>query len=79
MTFTLTLRRDWFRGIERVLCEKMLFDPDQQVAAFALPGTSRPEGFRAAQETGTLIQLGAAETTQYSVTTGLVAADGQER
>lgn len=49
----------------------ILFNADQQVAAFVLPGTSRPEGFLAAKEAGTLIQLGAGETKSFSVTTGI--------
>lgn len=50
----------------------ILHNPDQQVAAFALPGTSRPEGFHAAQKAGTLIMLKPQEKRQFSVTTGLV-------
>ncbi|MDI8799820.1 hypothetical protein MJM59_29255, partial [Salmonella enterica subsp. enterica serovar Montevideo] len=35
----------------------ILYNGDQQVAAFALPATCRPEGFLAAQRNGTLLQL----------------------
>ncbi|MCI1985901.1 MAG: aldose 1-epimerase family protein [Lactobacillus sp.] len=49
----------------------ILFNPDQQVAAFALPGTSTPEGKAAATKAGTLIMLQPLEKRQFSVTTGL--------
>ena len=49
----------------------ILVNPDQKVAAFVLPGTSRPEGFLAAQAAGTLITVGAGETKTFSVTTGI--------
>lgn len=55
-----------------VVTRWMLANPDQKVAAFALPGTSRPEGFLAAQRRGTLIELPAGETRRFTVTTGLV-------
>lgn len=53
----------------------ILHNPDQQVAAFALPGTSRPEGYLAAQKAGTLIELEPSETRSFTVTTGLLSAD----
>ncbi|MFD1672338.1 aldose 1-epimerase family protein [Agrilactobacillus yilanensis] len=49
----------------------ILYNPDQQVGAFVLPGTSRPEGFAAAKKAGTLIMLKAHETREFKVTTGL--------
>lgn len=49
----------------------VLYNADQQVAAFVLPGTSRPEGYLAAKETGTLIELAAGETRSFTVTTGI--------
>jgi len=49
----------------------ILHNPDQKVASFVLPGTSRPEGFIAAREVGTLIMLGAGESRSFTVTTGL--------
>ncbi|XCB30985.1 aldose 1-epimerase family protein [Arcanobacterium hippocoleae] len=49
----------------------ILFNEDQQVAAFVLPGTSRPEGFLAAKAAGTLIELAAGEMRRFSVTTGI--------
>ncbi|NLA29190.1 MAG: DUF4432 domain-containing protein, partial [Propionibacterium sp.] len=49
----------------------LLHNPDQKVAAFVLPGTSRPEGFLAAEQAGTLIQLGAGQTRTFHVRTGL--------
>lgn len=56
----------------------VLSNPDQQVAAFVLPATSRPEGRLAAQRRGTLIELPAGRSAHYSVTTGLVAAHEKE-
>ena len=49
----------------------ILHNPDQKVASFVLPGTSRPEGLIAAREAGTLIMLGAGESRSFTVTTGL--------
>mgnify|MGYP003362020046 CR=1 FL=1 len=49
----------------------LLYNADQQVAAFALPGTSTPEGKLAAKQAGTLINLKPLEKRQFSVTTGL--------
>lgn len=49
----------------------LLFNADQQVAAFALPGTSTPEGRAAAEKAGTLIQLKPGEKRSFTVTTGL--------
>ncbi|AKK02381.1 aldose 1-epimerase family protein [Corynebacterium epidermidicanis] len=49
----------------------VLHNPDQQVAAFVLPGTCRPEGFKAAQRAGTLVQLAAGQTREFHVRTGL--------
>ena len=49
----------------------ILHNPDQKVASFVLPGTSRPEGFIAAREAGALIMLGAGESRPFTVTTGL--------
>lgn len=49
----------------------ILYNADQQVAAFALPGTSTPEGKTAATQAGTLINLKPLEKRTFSVTTGL--------
>ena len=49
----------------------ILHNPDQKVAAFVLPGTSRPEGRLAAEAAGTLIKLEAGRTRRFVVTTGL--------
>lgn len=49
----------------------ILVNPDQKVAAFVLPGTSRPEGRLAAQAAGTLMELGPQQTRSFSVTTGI--------
>lgn len=48
----------------------ILYNGDQQVGAFVLPATCRPEGFLAAQQAGTLIMLPPGETRRFSVTTG---------
>ncbi|MEX3610824.1 aldose 1-epimerase family protein [Rothia sp. LK2588] len=52
----------------------ILHNPDQKVAAFVLPGTSRPEGFLAAEKAGTLIHLNAGEERTFEVETGLLRA-----
>ena len=50
----------------------ILYNGDQQVAAFVLPATCRPEGFLAAQNSGSLIQLASRETRHFRVTTGIL-------
>ncbi|QRZ61274.1 aldose 1-epimerase family protein [Rothia sp. ZJ932] len=57
----------------------ILHNPDQSVAAFALPGTSRPEGYLAAQKAGTLIELAPGETRHFTVTTGLLNEEEAQR
>ncbi|OOS00663.1 DUF4432 domain-containing protein [Canicola haemoglobinophilus] len=49
----------------------ILYNQDQQVAAFALPATCRPEGYLAAEKSGTLIMLEPHTTRSFSVLTGL--------
>ena len=49
----------------------LLHNPDQRVASFVLPGTSRPEGFLAAKAAGTLIELAPGATRSFSVSTGI--------
>ncbi|MCS4483925.1 aldose 1-epimerase family protein [Gleimia sp. 6138-11-ORH1] len=49
----------------------ILHNEDQKVAAFVLPGTSRPEGYKAAEACGMLIWLPAGESKHFSVTTGI--------
>lgn len=56
----------------------ILWNPDQQVAAFALPATCRPEGYLAAAANGTLIKLAPGQTRTFTVDTGVSAA-GQEQ
>lgn len=48
----------------------LLYNGDQQVAAFVLPATCRPEGFLAAEKAGTLLWLDAGAEKRFSVTTG---------
>ncbi|WP_217549147.1 aldose 1-epimerase family protein [Pantoea sp. GbtcB22] len=50
----------------------MLHNRDQQVAAYVLPSTCRPEGFKAAQRAGTLIELAPGEQRHFSVETGIL-------
>lgn len=50
----------------------LLHNRDQQVAAYVLPATCRPEGFNAAQRAGTLIALAPGEQRQFSVETGIL-------
>ncbi|TLV17803.1 DUF4432 family protein [Klebsiella indica] len=49
----------------------ILYNGDQQVAAFALPATCRPEGFLAARANGTLVSLAPQQTRTFTVTTGI--------
>ncbi|MCF1428641.1 MAG: aldose 1-epimerase family protein [Shewanella sp.] len=49
----------------------ILCNSDQQVAAFALPATCRPEGFLAAKASDTLVYLAAGEERSFSVRTGI--------
>ena len=49
----------------------ILYNGEQQVAAFALPATCRPEGYLAAQRNGTLIQVAPQQTRTFTVTTGI--------
>ena len=48
----------------------LLYNEDQKVAAFVLPGTCRPEGFNAAKENGSLIYLKPQEQRTFKVITG---------
>lgn len=50
----------------------LLHNRDQQVAAYILPATCRPEGFLAAKQAGTLIELAPGEQRYFSVETGLL-------
>ncbi len=47
----------------------LLCNGDQQVAAYALPATCRPEGFLAAQERGTVVYLQPNEERCFTVRT----------
>ncbi len=49
----------------------ILYNEDQQVAAFVLPATCRPEGFLAAKKAGTLVILKQNEEKSFTVITGL--------
>ena len=49
----------------------ILYNEDQQVSAFVLPATCRPEGFLAAKEAGTLVMIKPQEEKSFTVTTGL--------
>lgn len=49
----------------------ILHNPDQKVAAFVLPATARPEGYKAAEAAGTLQWLAAGESRRFTVNTGI--------
>ncbi|TDQ57591.1 uncharacterized protein DUF4432 [Mesocricetibacter intestinalis] len=49
----------------------ILYNQDQQVGAFVLPATCRPEGHCAAKENGSLIIMAPHESRYFSVTTGI--------
>ncbi|EIJ69008.1 aldose 1-epimerase family protein [Pasteurella bettyae] len=49
----------------------ILYNADQQVGAFVLPATCRPEGHLAAKKAGSLIMMKPYETRRFSVTTGI--------
>ncbi|VEJ08824.1 aldose 1-epimerase family protein [Actinobacillus delphinicola] len=49
----------------------ILKNPDQQVAAFILPATSRPEGYLAAEKADTLSWLAPQQTRSFHVLTGI--------
>ncbi|XXQ69294.1 aldose 1-epimerase family protein [Neisseriaceae bacterium B1] len=49
----------------------ILNNPDQKVAAFVLPATARPEGYLAAEQTGTLQWLQPNEEKSFTVNTGI--------
>ncbi|MDE1169500.1 MAG: aldose 1-epimerase family protein [Pseudomonas sp.] len=48
----------------------VLHNADQQVAAFVLPATCEPEGYRAEKAKGQVRSLAAGATAEFSVTTG---------
>lgn len=48
----------------------ILHNSDQQVGAFVLPATCRPEGYLAAQKSGTLLMLDPGEERTFTVVTG---------
>ncbi|CAM3659105.1 DUF4432 domain-containing protein [Rouxiella silvae] len=50
----------------------ILNNADQQVAAFVLPATCRPEGFLAAKQADTLLNLEPGETRCFEVETGMI-------
>ncbi len=50
----------------------ILHNADQQVAAFVLPATCRPEGFLAAKQADTLILLAPGEQRDFRVDTGMM-------
>ena len=49
----------------------ILYNGDQQVSAFVLPATCRPEGFLAAKKANTLVMVQPNEEKEFSVLTGL--------
>ena len=49
----------------------ILYNGDQQVSAFVLPATCRPEGFLSAKKANTLVMVQPNEEKEFSVLTGL--------
>lgn len=49
----------------------ILYNKDQQVGAFVLPATCRPEGYLAAKNTGSLIMMKPKEVRTFKVITGI--------
>lgn len=66
-----TFRTEFSSDQFQVATRWILWNADQQVAAFVLPGTSRPEGREAARRAGTLIELGPRQTRHFCVVTGV--------
>lgn len=66
-TFVIKFPTDEFNVVTRWL----LYNPDQQVAAFALPGTNRPEGYNAAVRNNSLQHLAPKEKRNFTVITGI--------
>jgi len=56
----------------------VLHNTDQQVAAFVLPATCEPEGYRAESAKGNVRSLAAGATAEFSVTTGYLSAAEQQ-
>ncbi|VVP90783.1 hypothetical protein PS918_03212 [Pseudomonas fluorescens] len=56
----------------------VLHNADQQVAAFVLPATCEPEGYRAESAKGHVRSLAAGDTAAFSVTTGYLSATEQQ-
>ncbi|MBZ6010995.1 DUF4432 family protein [Leuconostoc gelidum] len=56
----------------------LMYNPDMQVAAFALPATSRSEGYTQAKNAGSLIFLNPQESRHFKVTTGLEGQNKKE-
>lgn len=56
----------------------VLHNPDQQVAAFVLPSTCEPEGYRAESAKGHVRSLAAGATADFCVTTGYLSAAEQQ-
>lgn len=65
--FFITFNTEEFPYVTRWL----LHNADQKVAAFALPGTCLPEGYLAAEKTGSLIQLEPNQKRVFTVRTGI--------
>ena len=56
----------------------ILHNADQHVAAFVLPATCEPEGYRAESAKGHVRSLAAGATADFSVTTGYLSAVEQQ-
>lgn len=66
-TFMTRFKSDEFNYATRWI----LYNGDQKVGAFVLPATCRPEGYLAAERSGSLILLAPGESRNFNVTTGV--------
>ncbi len=57
----------------------ILYNEEQKVAAFALPGTCDPEGYTTEKEKGNIIALEGGSTIEFNIRTGYVKADKAEQ
>jgi hypothetical protein len=57
----------------------VLHNADQQVAAFVLPATCEPEGYKAELAKGNVRSLGAGQSAEFSVRTGYLTAEEVRR
>ncbi len=56
----------------------ILYNGDQKVAAFALPGTCDPEGYSTEKQKGNVMSLAASASIEFSVTTGYIEKENSK-